>query len=108
MVWDVQCNNMNQLVELTGLDNTIDKSTWVNASFIADVRGMFKGKKVSKGGQHTLLLDAHSQYIYTYMSNNKSWKQTAPFTAKGPVEINHLVDEVAPLVKGASQDEGDK
>jgi hypothetical protein len=65
LIWDVQVHNVNAFIERAGLDLTFDESTWANAS-CADMQGRQKGKKVSKGGQYTLCIDARSRYMYGY------------------------------------------
>ena len=105
-IWDVQVHNLNQFIEKGGLDITVDETTWANASY-ADMHGRLRGKKVSKGGQHTLCLDARSRYIYGYTPRHNSFKRTAPFTAEGPAEVKRLVDTLNPLIIGQPREESD-
>ena len=98
-IWDVQVANLNQFIKKGGSDITIDETTWANASY-ADVQQKLRGKKVSKGGQHTLCLDAQSRYIYAYTPRHNYFERKPPFTAEGPAEIKRLLDDIHPLVKG--------
>lgn len=107
LVWDVTVFNLNQLLEVAGLDTTVDETTWGNASY-ADVQHRLKNKPYSKGGQHTLLVDSRSRYIYGYTSRHKFWKRSPPFTAEGPAEIKRLLDDLTPLVVGEEKEESDK
>ncbi len=107
LVWDVMTHNINQLIDKGGLDLTLDETTWPNSSY-ADIQGRLKGKKTNKGGQHVLLLDSKRTYIYAYTPRHKFFEVVHPFTATGPAEVKRLVDNITPLVVGATQDPTDK
>ncbi len=107
LVWDVMTHNMNQLIDKGGLDLIFDEITWPNSSY-ADIQGRLKGKKTDKGGQHVLLLDSKRQYIYAYTPHHKLFEVVQPFTATCPAEVKRLVDNITPLVVGATQDPTDK
>jgi hypothetical protein len=107
LVWDVMTHSMNQLIDKGGLDLTLDETTWPNSSY-ADIQGPLPGKKTDKGGQHVLLLDSKRQYIYAWTPRHKFFEVVHPFTAIGSAEVKCLVDNITPLVVGATQDPTDK
>jgi hypothetical protein len=100
-------HNMNQLIDKGGLDLTLDETTWPDPSY-ADIQGRLKGKKTDKGGQHVLLLDSRRRYIYAFTPRHKFFEVVHLFTATGPAEVKHLMDNIKPLVVGATQDPTDK
>ena len=65
-------------------------------------------KKVSKGGQYTLDVEAEHQYIVGYTPPCKLWKRGAPFTPEASAEFKHIVDILNPLAKGKPKDPTDK
>jgi hypothetical protein len=85
---------------------TINETTWAIVGY-SDIQGRMRGKKVSKGGQHTLAVDALSRYIYAYTPWHSRFTHTAPFTQEGPAEVKRLLDQLIPLVRGRDKDEGD-
>ena len=107
LVWDVMTHNMNQLIDKGGLDLTLDETTWPNSSY-ADIQGCLQGKKTDKGGQHVLLLDSKRRYMYAWTPRHKFFEVVQPFTATGPAEVKRLVDNITPLVVGATKDPTDK
>ena len=62
LIWDITCDNVNQLLSKVGLDISVNKTTWQNASY-ADMKGRLRGKKESECGQHTIAVDARSRYM---------------------------------------------
>ncbi len=98
---------MNQLIDKSGLDLTMDETTWPNSSY-ADIQGCLQGKKTDKGGQHVLLLDSKRRYIYAYTPRCKFFEVVQPFMATGPAEVKCLADMIAPLVVGTTKDPSDK
>ena len=107
LIWDVTCDNVNQLLGRSGLDISVDKTTWSNALY-ADMQGRLRGKKESKGGQHTIVVDARSWYMYDWTPWHKGFPKVSPFTQEGPMEVKRIVGILNPLVIGEKQDEGDK
>ena len=57
MVWDVMTFNLNSFIKKGGTDAIIGKTTWPSACFGLVHNHMMK-KKVAKGGQHTLGVEA--------------------------------------------------
>jgi len=98
---------MNQLIDKGGLDLTLNETTWPNSSY-ADIQGRLQGKKTDKGGQHVLLLDSKRRYMYAWTPRHKFFEVVQPFTATGPAEVKRLVDNITPLVVGATKDPTDK
>jgi hypothetical protein len=107
LIWDVVTHNTLQCMERGGLDITIDETTWPNASY-ADMNGRLRGKKSSKGGQHTIAVDAKTRYLYAWTPRHKGFEKKAPFTQEGPMELKRLCEEITPLVIGEDQEEDDK
>ena len=66
-----------------------------------------KGKKTDRGGQHVLLLDARRRYIYAWTPRHSFFPKNKDFTATGQAEVIRLLDQIAPLIVGAPQEEGD-
>ena len=54
------------MLKRRGADITIDKTMWPNTSY-SDMHHRLMDKKESKGGQHTIAVDAKSRYIYAYI-----------------------------------------
>jgi hypothetical protein len=54
-----------------------------------------------------LLLDSKRRYIYAYTPRHNFFEVVQPFTATGPAEVKRLVNIIAPLVVGATQDPTD-
>jgi hypothetical protein len=100
-------HNMNQLIDKSGQDLTMDMTTWPNSSY-ADIQGCLQGKKTDKGGQHVLLLDSIRRYIYACTPCHKFFEVVQPFTEIGPLEVKRLVDMITPLVVGTTKDPTDK
>ena len=92
-IWDVTVYNLNQYIETAGKDVTNNKTTWVNVTY-AEVQYWLVGKKVSKGGQHTMCCDARSRYIYLYMPRHNNFQREAPFTQEGPSDIKRIIDDM--------------
>ncbi len=88
---------MNKLIDKGGLELTLDETIWPNSSY-ADIQGRLQGKKTTKGGQHVLLLDSKRRYMYAWTPHHKFFEVVQPFTATGPAEMKHLVDNITPLV----------
>jgi hypothetical protein len=107
MIWDVITHNMNQLVKRGGLDLTLDETTWPNASY-ADCQGRLKGKKVDKGGQNVLVLDATRRYLYAWSPRHKYFQRPKGFTQEGPAEAMRCFDILKPLIIGEEKDKDDK
>ena len=82
LIWDVLTHNMNCIVKRGGLDITLDKTTWPNASY-ADCQGKLRGKKVERGGQNILVLDSVRRYMYAWSPRHKFFTRKKPFTARG-------------------------
>ena len=105
-VWDITVHNLNKYFKEGGLDLAIDETTWANAGY-ANIQGRMRGKKVSKGSQHTLAVDALSRYVYVYTPRHSRFTRTTPFKQEGPAEVKRLLDQLIPLVRGREKDEGD-
>ncbi len=99
--------HMNQLIDKGGLDLTLDETTWPNSSY-ADIQGRLQGKKTNKGGQHVVLLDSKRRYMYAWTIHHKFFEVVQPFTSTGSAEVKRLVDNITPLVVGATKDPTDK
>ena len=106
LIWDVICHNMNQLIQVGGLDLTADETTWPNSSY-ADVHSNLIGKKTNKGGQHVLLLDARRRYMYAWTPRHSFFPRNKEFTASGPAEVVRLINNIEPLIEGAQKIDGD-
>lgn len=107
LIWDVTTYNLNQFIKKGGKDVVVDETTWANMSY-ADVQSVVKGKPgVSKGGQHTVLVDRERRYIYAWVPRHKWVKRAHPFTQQGPAELKLLLDQCLPLVQGEEQEPGD-
>ena len=85
----------------------VDETTWSNASY-ADMQGWLRGKKESKGGQHTIAVDARSRHMYAWTPRHKGFPKESPFTREVPMEVKRIVGISNPLVVGEKQDKGDK
>ena len=85
--------NLNQYIDMAGKDVTIDKTMWENMLYV-EVQHRLMGKKVSKGGQHTMCCDARSRYIYLYMPRHNNFQREALFTQEGPSEIKRIIDDM--------------
>ena len=83
----------------------VDETTWLNASYV-DMQGRLRGKKESKGGKHTIVVDARSRYMYAWIPRHKGFPKVSPFTQEGPMEVKHIVGILNPLVAGEKQDKG--
>ncbi len=55
-------HNMNYLTLHADLDGTIDETTWGFGGYCDDAGGRLRDKKVSKGGQRTMVYDIHCRY----------------------------------------------
>ena len=86
-------HKLNQYIELAGKDATIEETTWANVSY-AEVQHRLMGKKVSKGGQHTICCDARRRYIYLYMPRHNNFQREALFTQEGQAEIKRIIDDM--------------
>ena len=106
LIWDTMTHNMNRIIKVGGLDCTGDETSWPNSSY-ADVHSTLKGKKTDRGGQHVLLLDARRRYIYAWTPRHSFFPKNKDFTATGQAEVIRLLDQIAPLIVGAPQEEGD-
>ncbi len=107
-IWDVLTYNLNQFVERGGLDLTVDETTWSNGSY-AEIHSKIRNKPgASKGGQHTLVVDSVSRFIYGYTPRHKHFKRVAPFTQEGPAEVKQILDILDPIVIGVEKEEHDK
>ena len=96
-VWDVSITNLNQFIQRGGLDLAINEITWANGLY-ADIQHRLRGKKVNKGGQHTMTVDAQSRYVYRCTPRNNRFTRTALFNAEGPAKVKRLVEILNPLV----------
>ena len=105
-VWGISIANLNQFIQRGGLDLAINETTWANGLY-ADIQHRLRGKKVNKGGQHTMAVDAQSCYIYGYTPRHNRFTHTAPFTAEGPAKVKRLVEILNPLVIGEENEEED-
>jgi len=65
MVWDVITLNLNFFLKKGGTGITINKTTWPSACY-GLVHSRLMKKKTSKGGQHTLAVEAERRYIVGY------------------------------------------
>ena len=106
LVWDVTTHNVNQCLERGGLDLSIDEITWPNGSY-SGMHHRLRGKKHSKGGQHTIVADARDGWIYAWTPRHNLFKRVAQFTQEGPAEVVRLMNELTPLVVGEKQEAGD-
>ncbi len=97
-------HNMNALVETAGHDLTVDETTWANGGY-TDIHGRIIGKPcVTKGGQHTIIVDLRHRFVYTYTPCHKFFTNPAGFTAEGPAKVHCLFHNIAPIIKTITQD----
>ena len=99
-------HNVNCLIKKGGTDTTVDKTSWANGSY-ADVHSRIKGKKMSKGGQHVLVLDTKRRYVYGYTARHKYFERKPPFTQEGPAKVKRLLDTLDGLIVGAARPKED-
>ena len=107
MIWDVITHNTLCCMEKGGLACTIDETSWPNGSY-SDMNRCLKGKRINKGGQHTIAVDAKSRYMYPWTPRHKQFKKEGKFTQEGPMELKCLCKMLTPLVKGQPQEENNE
>ena len=101
--------NINAFTESAHQDQTIDETTYGFGGYGPGM-GRVKGKRVNKGGQTVMMVDADGRYMraYHHRLSEKFESRTAPFNQQGPHEVSKLVEKVRPLIKGMPQNIGDK
>ena len=72
-VWEVMCFNLNLFIKKGRADITINETTWPSACF-GPVYNRLRNKMASKGGQHTLAVEAERLNIIAYTPRHKLWK----------------------------------
>ena len=108
LIWDVMTANVGHYLKHGGLDLSLslNKTSRPSASY-ADMQGSIQGTKFLKGGQHCIVVDVRSKYIYGWTPRHSLFPKKAAFTHQGPMEVKRMVGILTPLVKGHTQDEGD-
>jgi hypothetical protein len=100
-------HNMNYVTLCGDLDGTIDETTWGFGGYCGEAGGRLRDKKVSKGGQTTMLYDIHRRYPRAYIHRHKLHKRPEGFNAQGPSEIYDLLRSIdALVVNGDPSDRG--
>ena len=107
MIWDVFTHNTLCCIKDGPLDCSLDETSWANGSY-SDMNRRLKGKKINKGGQHTIVVDAKKRYPIAWTPRHKLFKKEGKFTQEGPMEMKRLCEMLLPLVKGSPQDANDK
>ena len=76
----------------------MDETTWGFGGYCGDAGGRLRDKKVSKGGQTTMLYDIHCRYPRAYIHRHKVHKCPEGFSAQGPSEVYELLRSIDVLV----------
>ncbi len=101
-------HNMNYLTLHADLDRTIDETTWAFGGYCGDAGSCLRDKKVSKGGQMTMVYDIHCRYPCAYIHRHKLHKCPEGFNAQGPSEVYDLLRSIdALVVNGDPSDRGE-
>jgi len=106
-VWGVMGFNLNAFIKKGRMDITIDKTTWPSACY-GPVHNRPMKKKESKGGQHTLAVEAERRHMIIYTPRHKLWPLQPLFMAEGTAELKRLIDDIIPLVKEEDKEPMDK
>ena len=76
-------------MEKGGLNVTINETSWPNGLY-SDMNRRLKGKKINKGGQHTIAVDAIKRHMYAWTPRHKQFKKEGKCTQEGPMELKRL------------------
>merc|ERR1712194_647482 len=74
LIWDVLTHNTLCCIKDGGLDLSLDETSWANGSY-SDMNRRLKGKKINKGGQHTIVVDANKRYMIAWTPRHKLFKK---------------------------------
>ena len=93
-------HNCNAITKYAEGHQTVDETTWGHAGYGeagSGLTGRLMNKKVNRGGQTTIMTDAHRFRPRAYIHRHKLHEKKG-MTRRGTIELTHLIHDIDSMI----------